>query len=214
MDQSDTFILNNFMAKIDKWKFLNPRKWTKFDSFCWLNDWLINNNVTYSELENLFFVLPSGKKLCYCNYEFFVRNSPHFGIEIFVDLQILISSYDIELYNRMKNLENRRIEKNIMKLFLKSELFSKHKKFKYYKVHDFLKDILNDSRYNPHIIKWKDKDNGVFIIKEPDEVAKLWGKSKDNEKMTYEKMSRAIRYGYINNKFIHFGDKFTYKFCS
>jgi Ets-domain len=45
------------------------------------------------------------------------------------------------------------------------------------------------------IIQWEDKAEGVFRIVNSKAVAKLWGEQKDNRKtkMTYEKLSRALR---------------------
>lgn len=36
----------------------------------------------------------------------------------------------------------------------------------------------------------------LFRFVKPDEVAKLWGKMKQNDNMTFEKFSRAMRYHY------------------
>jgi len=57
-------------------------------------------------------------------------------------------------------------------------------------------NMLLDKKHNPSIIKWEDRDNGVFRIVRSDQVAKLWGIRKGNPSMTYEKMSRAMRYYY------------------
>ena len=58
---------------------------------------------------------------------------------------------------------------------------------------EFLRDLLHDVNQNPRIIQWEDQQNGVFRIIDSGKVAKLWGDKKDNKKMTYEKLSRAIR---------------------
>ena len=54
--------------------------------------------------------------------------------------------------------------------------------------------------YNPSVITWQDEKKGIFMIKDTDKYASLWGKVKDNNKMTYEKLSRAMRYSYKNNE--------------
>jgi ETS homologous factor len=36
----------------------------------------------------------------------------------------------------------------------------------------------------------------VYRFVRPDEVAKLWGSKRNNEKMSFEKFSRAMRYHY------------------
>ena len=65
---------------------------------------------------------------------------------------------------------------------------------------DFLQQLLNDSqqRYTSYI-SWKNKDTGVFKIVDPAGLAKLWGIQKNSMSMTYDKMSRALRYYYQAN---------------
>lgn len=58
---------------------------------------------------------------------------------------------------------------------------------------EFIRDLLFDSRYNPSLVKWEDREEGVFKFVKSDQVAKLWGKKKNNPVMTYEKLSRAMR---------------------
>ncbi|KAK6191605.1 hypothetical protein SNE40_003249 [Patella caerulea] len=60
---------------------------------------------------------------------------------------------------------------------------------------EFIRDLLKDPNYCGRIIKWEDKSHGVFRIVKSVEVANLWGEKKKNKrKMTYEKMSRSLRY--------------------
>ncbi|RVE44156.1 hypothetical protein evm_011203 [Chilo suppressalis] len=63
-------------------------------------------------------------------------------------------------------------------------------------VPEFLRNLLLDPRYCPSIIKWEDHSQKKFRFMKPDEVAKLWGKMKQNDNMTFEKFSRAMRYHY------------------
>ncbi|XP_023949131.2 ETS-related transcription factor Elf-3 [Bicyclus anynana] len=63
-------------------------------------------------------------------------------------------------------------------------------------VPQFLRDLLLDERFCPSIIKWEDHSQGKFRFVKPDEVAKLWGQMKQNDNMTFEKFSRAMRYHY------------------
>ena len=44
------------------------------------------------------------------------------------------------------------------------------------------------------LFRWEDPIEGVFRIVESEKLARLWGARKNNEKMTYEKLSRAMRY--------------------
>lgn len=61
---------------------------------------------------------------------------------------------------------------------------------------EFIRDILLDPERNPGLIKWEDRTEGVFRFLKSEAVAQLWGKKKNNSSMTYEKLSRAMRYYY------------------
>ncbi|CAN9499131.1 unnamed protein product [Ophioblennius macclurei] len=61
---------------------------------------------------------------------------------------------------------------------------------------EFIRDILLNPERNPGLIKWEDRSEGVFRFLKSEAVAQLWGKKKNNSSMTYEKLSRAMRYYY------------------
>ncbi|KAA0724579.1 ETS -like proteinous factor [Triplophysa tibetana] len=61
---------------------------------------------------------------------------------------------------------------------------------------EFIRDILLYPERNPGLIKWEDRSDGVFRFLKSEAVAQLWGKKKNNSSMTYEKLSRAMRYYY------------------
>ncbi|XP_054633830.1 ETS homologous factor isoform X4 [Dunckerocampus dactyliophorus] len=61
---------------------------------------------------------------------------------------------------------------------------------------EFIRDILLYPERNPGLIKWEDRKEGVFRFLKSEEVAQLWGRKKNNNSMTYEKLSRAMRYYY------------------
>jgi len=81
------------------------------------------------------------------------------------------------------------------------------------KITQWIVILLRDPEYNPSVITWHDEKKGIFMIKDTDKYASLWGKVKDNNKMTYEKLSRAMRYSYKNNELKTVrGQRLTYKF--
>lgn len=63
------------------------------------------------------------------------------------------------------------------------------------------------------IICWSRKDYREFKLKNPDEVAKRWGRLKGKTGMNYEKLSRALRYYYQQGiiKKVR-GQRLVYKF--
>ncbi|XP_051980054.1 ETS-related transcription factor Elf-3 [Xyrauchen texanus] len=61
---------------------------------------------------------------------------------------------------------------------------------------EFIRDILINPEQNHGLMKWEDRRDGVFKFLKSEAVAQLWGQKKKNSSMTYEKLSRAMRYYY------------------
>nr|XP_033773832.1 ETS-related transcription factor Elf-3 isoform X2 [Geotrypetes seraphini] len=61
---------------------------------------------------------------------------------------------------------------------------------------EFIRDILIHPELNEGLMKWEDRSEGVFKFLRSEAVAQLWGQRKKNSSMTYEKLSRAMRYYY------------------
>ena len=57
----------------------------------------------------------------------------------------------------------------------------------------FMLELLQNNEYNPSIIQWEKRQQGVFRIVKSSEVARLWGQHNRRPKMNYEKLSRALR---------------------
>jgi len=56
----------------------------------------------------------------------------------------------------------------------------------YGKLWIFIRDLLQNERYNPRIIKWENEENGEFRITDSCAFSKLWAFVKGNKKMNYE----------------------------
>uniref|UniRef100_UPI00398E9BFD ETS-related transcription factor Elf-3-like n=1 Tax=Pristiophorus japonicus TaxID=55135 RepID=UPI00398E9BFD len=61
---------------------------------------------------------------------------------------------------------------------------------------EFIRDILLHPEVNNGLLKWEDRSEGIFKFLKSEAVAQLWGEKKKNSSMTYEKLSRAMRYYY------------------
>ena len=59
-----------------------------------------------------------------------------------------------------------------------------------------MRSLLDDPTYNPAFIRWENKEKGVFRIVpgQSKNIAKLWGIKKNNPTMTFDKLSRSLRY--------------------
>ncbi|XP_034245812.1 ETS-related transcription factor Elf-3-like isoform X3 [Thrips palmi] len=75
----------------------------------------------------------------------------------------------------------------------------------------FLLRLLNDAQYSPAVIRWEDKENGVFCFVHGHRVAEMWGQHKGNQAMNYEKMTRTMR-TYKNEAFEPHPKRLVYKF--
>ncbi|NXR01600.1 ETV3L protein, partial [Sagittarius serpentarius] len=76
----------------------------------------------------------------------------------------------------------------------------------------FILELLQKEEFR-HVIAWQQGEYGEFVIKDPEEVARLWGRRKCKPQMNYDKLSRALRY-YYHKRILHKtkGKRFTYKF--
>ncbi|XP_069559330.1 ETS-related transcription factor Elf-3 [Brachyistius frenatus] len=61
---------------------------------------------------------------------------------------------------------------------------------------EFIRDILMHPERNQGLMKWEDRHEGIFKFLKSEAVARMWGQKKKNSSMTYEKLSRAMRYYY------------------
>lgn len=84
---------------------------------------------------------------------------------------------------------------------------------------EFLKELLQQvdgGGADVTVIRWLDKQRGVFKIEDSVRVAKLWGKRKNKPKMNYDKLSRSIRQYYKKGimKKTDRSQRLVYQFCS
>lgn len=57
----------------------------------------------------------------------------------------------------------------------------------------FLCELLCNPNNHDDLVRWENEGEGVFRIVKSEQVARMWGLRKNNQKMTYEKMSRSMR---------------------
>lgn len=83
---------------------------------------------------------------------------------------------------------------------------------------EFIRDLLLDSKTCPSLLKWENVEEGIFRFVQSDKVARLWGERKCNPRMTYEKLSRAMR-TYYSSQYLEpvpktgkYPKKLVYKF--
>ena len=99
--------LNIVLDLINRWRNKNPIYWSKLDTFCWLFNWSYERDIPFADVEHFLTGLTNGSALCYSSYEVFSIYSPKYGLELFEDLNILMTSFYIS---------NRKCPKVIMEM--------------------------------------------------------------------------------------------------
>eukprot|EP00062_Callorhinchus_milii_P003749 gi/632941373/ref/XP_007885831.1/ PREDICTED: ETS-related transcription factor Elf-5 [Callorhinchus milii] len=77
---------------------------------------------------------------------------------------------------------------------------------------EFIRDLLLSPEENNDVLEWVDRNEGIFKVLKSDSLAKLWGRRKKNERMTYEKLSRALRHYYKTGILDRVDKRLVYKF--
>lgn len=80
-----------------------------------------------------------------------------------------------------------------MAFFFISESERKRRPKKTGRLWEFIRNLLLDPKTCPSLLRWEDAHAGIFRIVQSDAIANKWGMRKNNEKMNYEKLSRAMR---------------------
>jgi len=76
---------------------------------------------------------------------------------------------------------------------------------KVFQLSEFIRKLLDDSELQQQwllgsyavselvLVRWENKEHGVFRITDSKRMATLWCQHKGNKTMTYEKLSRSLR---------------------
>ncbi|XP_060705555.1 uncharacterized protein LOC132831424 isoform X3 [Hemiscyllium ocellatum] len=77
---------------------------------------------------------------------------------------------------------------------------------------EFVRDLLLNPTENSEILRWEDRQAGIFRVIKSNTFAQLWGSKKNNKEMNYEKLSRALRHYYKSGILERVDGRLTYKF--
>ncbi|ELV13772.1 ETS-related transcription factor Elf-5 [Tupaia chinensis] len=77
---------------------------------------------------------------------------------------------------------------------------------------EFVRDLLLSPEDGCGVLEWEDREQGVFRVVKSEALAKMWGQRKKNDRMTYEKLSRALRYYYKTGILERVDRRLVYKF--
>ena len=87
------YSLNELSFYLNKWRQKNPMNWTRLDTFCWMFDWFFTRDIAIENMDSFFVDLPNGYTVCLSSHEYFTYHSEQYGLRLFEDLHIFISSY-------------------------------------------------------------------------------------------------------------------------
>uniref|UniRef100_A0A3Q3E468 ETS homologous factor n=1 Tax=Labrus bergylta TaxID=56723 RepID=A0A3Q3E468_9LABR len=187
-----------------------PQFWTKFQVWEWLQQVVDMHQIDASNIPFQNFDI-DGHQLCSLSYQDFIRAAGSVGHILFQSITELKWGGQYHVDVEQLDLKPEYIYDPSIHLApvasptpsspeIKRSCSRPHqvKKHNPRGTHlwEFIRDILLNPERNPGLIKWEDRAEGVFRFLKSEAVAQLWGKKKNNSSMTYEKLSRAMRYYY------------------
>ncbi|KAG8438324.1 hypothetical protein GDO86_008852, partial [Hymenochirus boettgeri] len=198
------------------WTSLNPEHWTKHHVCEWIqyccDSYKLDANCIPFNHFNV-----SGLELCNMTKDEFTEAAGLCGYYLYNLLQ------DVRTigYKDHDNTEHKKLEilESEEEIPSKTETVTRHKSPPMNKagVHgshlwEFLRDILLSPEANRGILEWEDKEQGIFRVVKSEALAQMWGRKKRNDKMTYEKLSRALRHYYKSGILERIDRRLVYKF--
>ncbi|VDM25978.1 unnamed protein product [Toxocara canis] len=212
-------IPNNERVDLARFRAKEPQDWSMEDVIAWMLDVAKRNHIPFEDLEMQKFASCTGPLLLLMTEQNFKDRDPNYGSLLFSEFRKLVTEisevkirFNFEIIS-VKCLQfpkqhscpafavsptiasdtalhgvNMKIRKNKDG---KPRKRSQHTKGN--KLWEFIRDALKDPSTCPSVVRWEDPIEGVFRIVESEKLARLWGEKKNNQKMTYEKLSRAMR---------------------
>nr|KAF6437495.1 ETS homologous factor [Molossus molossus] len=210
---------------VGQWHEIHPQYWTKYQVWEWLQHLLDTNQLDASCIPFQEFDI-NGEHLCNMTLQEFIRAAGTAGQLLYSNLQHLKwnGQCSSDLFQSTHNVivKTEQTDPSIMNTWKEENYLydpsfgstvaespdmkkeqdpptkSHTKKHNPRGTHlwEFIRDILLNPDKNPGLIKWEDRSEGIFRFLKSEAVAQLWGKKKNNSSMTYEKLSRAMRYYY------------------
>ncbi|ERE72201.1 ETS-related transcription factor Elf-5-like protein [Cricetulus griseus] len=175
------------------WTSVHPEYWTKRHVWEWLQFCCDQYKLDANCISFCHFNI-SGLQLCSMTQEEFIEAAGICGEYLYFILQN-IRSQGYSFFNDAEET----------KTTIKDCLQSSH-------LWEFVRDLLLSPEENCGILEWEDREQGIFRVVKSEALAKMWGQRKKNDRMTYEKLSRALRYYYKTGILERVDRRLVYKF--
>uniref|UniRef100_A0A8D0BAM9 ETS-related transcription factor Elf-5 n=1 Tax=Salvator merianae TaxID=96440 RepID=A0A8D0BAM9_SALMN len=202
----DSYMPVDHQTGDSSWTSIHPQYWSRnhvceWLQFCCDQYKLDANCISFSHF-NI-----DGQQLCNMSHEEFLNAAGICGEYLFFILQN-IKAHGQYLFFPDDDKPYLRTEG------LKSQEFQSHSRTSLQSSHlwEFVRDLLLSPEENCGILEWEDREQGIFRVVKSDALAKMWGQRKKNDRMTYEKLSRALRYYYKTGILERVDRRLVYKF--
>ncbi|XP_064515852.1 ETS-related transcription factor Elf-5 [Pseudopipra pipra] len=203
------------------WTSIHPEYWSEHNVCEWLqfccNQYKLDANCISFPHFNM-----NGLQLCNMTQEefleaagicgeflyFILQNIRMHGISFFTDAEVTKpSNKDCNLFVHDNLHKLQETLKYLLNIYLPpvQDLQNSH-------LWEFVRDLLLSPEENGGILKWEDRGQGIFHVVKSEALAKMWGQRKKNDRMTYEKLSRALRYYYKTGILERVDRRLVYKF--
>ncbi|XP_044606060.2 ETS-related transcription factor Elf-5 isoform X2 [Equus asinus] len=181
------------------WTSVHPEYWTKRHVWEWLQFCCEQYRLDASGISFCHFNV-SGLQLCSMTQEEFREAAGVCGEYLYFILQ---------------NIRAQGADSNCLKTSgIKGQDCPSHSRASLQSSHlwEFVRDLLLSPEENCGILEWEDREQGIFRVVKSEALAKMWGQRKKNDRMTYEKLSRALRYYYKTGILERVDRRLVYKF--
>ncbi|XP_031826786.1 ETS homologous factor isoform X2 [Nomia melanderi] len=204
------------------WPDKPVKLWCQEETISWLMSAASSMGQPYSLIQHSLAV--PGRDLVKFKREDFINHDPTYGDRLYhlLNSETLLPSFDTihphseDEYTRPNSnpASDNSIEVSIKRPPGRPRVLkSKKKPTSQGKLWEFIRDLLHNPKTCPSLICWEDYSQAKFRFVKSDDVAKLWGSRKGNKNMTYEKLSRAMRYYYKSKIFLPvLGRRLVYQF--
>uniref|UniRef100_A0A8D2L5U7 E74 like ETS transcription factor 5 n=1 Tax=Varanus komodoensis TaxID=61221 RepID=A0A8D2L5U7_VARKO len=183
------------------WTSVRPEYWTRLDVCEWLQFCCDQYKLDADCISFSHFNI-NGQQLCCMTQEDFLNAAGICGEYLYFILQNIKAHGQ---YNNKACLRTGGIKSPDFQSHNRTSLQSSH-------LWEFVRDLLLSPEENCGILEWEDRDQGIFRVIKSDALAKMWGQRKKNDRMTYEKLSRALRYYYKTGILERVDRRLVYKF--
>ncbi|XP_027621566.1 ETS-related transcription factor Elf-5 [Tupaia chinensis] len=198
------------------WSSVHPEHWTRGHVWDWLQFCCDQYKLDASRIALCHFDV-SGPQLCAMTQEEFVEAAGACGEYLYFILQsVRAQGYTVfsdaeETKATVKDYANSNclkmsgVETQDCHSQSRASLPSSH-------LWEFVRDLLLSPEDGCGVLEWEDREQGVFRVVKSEALAKMWGQRKKNDRMTYEKLSRALRYYYKTGILERVDRRLVYKF--